>query len=207
MVKEPVIILANGDYPLHPIPVQKINEAGAIICCDGAVNQLIVNKLEPDVIIGDLDSLDSSIKKKYSNKIIHLPDQDENDLRKAIRWAEDEGIKEATILGATGKRDDHSVANIFILLQFSTSLNCTLITNHGIFNTTKGREEFQSSIGQQVSLFSADPEIEITSINLKYNFISKNLTNLYCGSLNESISETFTLILSHGKILVYQEFA
>ena len=124
-----------------------------------------------------------------------------------LLYGENEGFKKATILGATGKRDDHSVSNIFILLQFSTSLNCTLITNHGVFNTATGKKEFKSFMGQQISLFSADPEINITSINLKYNLNSNNLTNLYCGSLNESISETFIIILSHGKILVYQAFA
>ena len=53
MILEPSVILANGDYPTHPIPVKKINEAGCIICCDGAVNQLIDKGLEPSIIIGD----------------------------------------------------------------------------------------------------------------------------------------------------------
>ena len=207
MIKEPVVILANGDYPTHPIPVQKINEAGCIICCDGSVSQLLDNGLEPYAIIGDLDSLDDSIKNKYRNKTIHFPDQDENDLRKAIRWAEGEGIKKVTILGAVGKRDDHSLSNIFILLQFPTSLKCILLTDQGVFTVAEGRVDFQSFPGQQVSLFSASPEIKITSTNLKYNLISAKLNNLYSGSLNESTSENFTLTILHGKILVYQVFA
>ena len=104
MIKEPVVILANGDYPTHPIPVQKINESGFIISCDGAMNNMSECGVEPDIIIGDLDSLNDSLKSKYSDKIIYLPGQHENDLRKAIRWAESKGVREATILGATGKR-------------------------------------------------------------------------------------------------------
>jgi thiamine pyrophosphokinase len=204
MINEPVVILANGNYPTHPIPLQKLNEAGCIICCDGAVDQL--EGLEPDIIIGDLDSIDHSLNKKYIQKIIHLPEQDENDLQKAIRWVEDEGIKEVAILGATGKRDDHSLSNIFILLQFPTAMKCKLYSDHGIFSIAFGLTEFQSFPGQQVSIFSADPKIEITSINLKYNLKSTNFTNLYSGSLNESIAEVFTLSLSHGKILTYQVY-
>ena len=207
MIKEPGVILANGDYPTHSIPVQKIKEAGCIICCDGALNNMIKSGMEPHIIIGDLDSIDDSLKNKYRNKTFHFPDQDENDLQKAIRWAEGKNIKEATILGATGKRDDHSLANIFTLLQFPTALHCTLITNHGCFSIAKGKEEFQSFNGQQVSLFSASSEIEITSTNLKYNLISTKLNNLYCASLNESKSEVFTLRILHGNILVYQVFA
>ena len=206
MVKNPVVILANGNYPTHPIPVKKLHNAGCIVCCDGAAGQLTAKGLEPSIIIGDLDSIDQSLKSKYNDKTIHLPGQDENDLRKAIRWAEDGGIKEVAILGATGKRNDHSLSNIFILLQFPTSLKCTLITDYGYFKTAEGTDEFQSFKGQQVSLFSTDPEIEITSRNLKYNLISTKLTYLYSGSLNESVSENFTLCISHGKILVYQAF-
>ena len=207
MIKEHVVILANGDYPTHPTPLKKINGAGCIICCDGALNSMIENDIEPHIIIGDLDSIGQSLKSKYDDRTIHCPYQDENDLRKAIRWAEGEKIREATILGATGKRDDHSMANIFTLLQFPTSLKCTLITDYGCFSMIEGTSIFQSFTGQQVSLFSASPDIEITSTNLKYNLISSNLNNLYCGSLNESISEKFSLNISHGKILVYQVFA
>ena len=67
MIKEPVVILANGDYPTHPIPVQKLSKAGWIICCDGAVNSMIENNMEPHVIIGDLDSIDPILKSKYKN--------------------------------------------------------------------------------------------------------------------------------------------
>ena len=207
IILEPVVILANGDFPAHPIPMQKLSESGCIICCDGATDHLINNGMKPYVIIGDLDSIDSTLKPKYADRIIHLPDQGENDLMKAIRWTEDNGIEEATILGATGKRDDHSLANIFILLQFPTSLKFTFITNHGVFSTVENRVEFQSFKGQQVSLFSADPQIEITSNNLKYNLSCSNLANLYCSSLNESNGETFSLSISHGKILIYQVFA
>ena len=206
MILEPSVILANGDYPTHPIPAKKINEAGCSICCDGAVNQLIDKGLEPSIIIGDLDSINQTLKSKYEDRIIHAPGQDGNDLQKAIRWAENEGINEVAILGSTGKRDDHSLANIFILLQFSTSLKCTLITDYGCFTVAKGMESFQSFKGQQVSLFSANPAIEITSTNLKYNFNSSKVNNLYCGSLNECIYEYFSLSVSHGEILVYQVF-
>ena len=78
MIKEPVVILANGDYPIHPIPVQKLSKAGWIICCDGAVNSMIENNMEPHIIIGDLDSIDPILKSKYENRIIPLQDQPRN---------------------------------------------------------------------------------------------------------------------------------
>ena len=139
--------------------------------------------------------------------MIELPDQNNNDLRKAINWAETNKIKKAAILGAIGKRDDHSLANIFTLLQYPTQLQMIIYTDHGIFSVAENEKIFDSFIGQQISLFATDDNIEVTSNNLKYNMDNKVLTTLYYGSLNESLNNSFTLTLSHGRILVYQVFA
>ena len=206
MIQEPVVILANGDFPSHNSPLIILENASTIICCDGSVNHLVKNGMEPHYILGDLDSINNNLRNKYSDRIIELPDQDENDLRKTIQWVVEKGVKKAVILGATGKRDDHNLANIFTLLQYPSTLEITMYSNHGIFSVAENEKTFDSFTGQQISLFSTDPKIEVTSNNLKYNFNNKMLTTLYNGSLNESINENFTLTLSHGKILVYQVF-
>ena len=207
MIQEPIVILANGDFPCHKEPLLILENSGTIICCDGSVNNLVKNGMEPNYILGDMDSIDDSLKNKYKEQVIELPEQDQNDLRKTIEWVEKKGVKKTIILGATGKRDDHSLANIFTLLQYPTSLEITIYTNHGIFSVVKGEQKFYSFKGQKISLFSTDSDIEVTSNNLKYNLNNKMLTNLYSGSLNESLDESFTLTISHGRILVYQVFA
>jgi len=201
-----VVILANGDFPKHPNPLHILNEAITIICCDGAVNNLEEYGIIPSHIIGDMDSISPELKNKYKDKLIHVPEQNENDLRKALKWAENNGAKKASILGATGKRDDHSLANIFTLLEFPSQLKLTIFTDHGKFSVVKGDQKFASFIGEQVSLFSTDNTIGITSTHLKYNLNSKKLTNLYCGSLNESLNDVFTISISHGQILVHQVY-
>jgi len=201
-----VVILANGDFPKHPNPLHILNEAITIICCDGAVNNLEEYGIIPSHIIGDMDSISPELKNKYKDKLIHVPEQNENDLRKALKWAENNGAKKASILGATGKRDDHSLANIFTLLEFPSQLKLTIFTDHGKFSVVKGDQKFASFIGEQVSLFSADNTIGITSTHLKYNLNSKKLTTLYLGSLNESLNDVFTISISHGQILVHQVY-
>ena len=200
------VILANGDFPKHPTPLRILKEATAIICCDGAVNYLNEYGLKPSQIIGDMDSISKELKIKFEDSLIHIEEQNENDLRKALKWAENNGAKKASILGATGKRDDHSLANIFTLLEFPSQLKMTIFTDHGKFSVVKGDQKFASFTGEQVSIFSADQTIEITSTHLKYNLNNKKLTNLYCGSLNESLNDVFTISISHGKILMYQVF-
>ena len=60
-----------------------------------------------------MDSIDKTIEEQYKDIIIKLNDQNENDLRKAITWTENNNATDIIILGATGKREDHSLANIF----------------------------------------------------------------------------------------------
>ena len=207
MLDQPVVILANGDFPSHEVPLGKLQDANTIICCDGSINNLVKNKMEPQHILGDMDSIDDTLKNKYRDRIIELPGQNENDLRKAIVWAEKNGAEKTAILGATGKRDDHSLANIFTLSQYPSQLEMIIYTDYGIFSVAENEKIFDSFTGQQISLFATDQSIEVTSRDLKYNMKNKLLTSLYCSSLNEALKDSFTLTLSHGRILVYQVFA
>ncbi len=58
------VILANGTYPTHAVPVRYLEEADLIVCCDGAAEKLVAHGMEPGIIIGDLDfSLPGAEKK------------------------------------------------------------------------------------------------------------------------------------------------
>ena len=40
-LNDPVIIIANGDFPTHPIPIKYIENSKTIICTDGAADKLV----------------------------------------------------------------------------------------------------------------------------------------------------------------------
>ena len=63
MIQEPVVIVANGDFPFHKEPLLILQDANTIICCDGAVNHLVKNGMEPHYILGDMDSIKCSKRK------------------------------------------------------------------------------------------------------------------------------------------------
>ncbi len=56
------VILANGEYPSHPLPLQMLEEAKFVVCCDGAANEYISRGHTPDIIIGDGDSFHRNIR-------------------------------------------------------------------------------------------------------------------------------------------------
>ena len=84
------------------------------------------------------------------------------------------------------------------------NVDVEMITDYGIFTPIASTKVFESAVGQQVSIFSLDKR-PVSSQNLKYPLNESVLDNLWKGSLNESLGETFTLY-TEGKIIVYRTF-
>ena len=204
--ENPIVIIANGEYPNHHIPLNVLINAKKIIACDGAVNLLDKNKIKPNFIIGDLDSISNKLKVKYKKNIISIPSQKNNDFSKALNFAIKNKYNKISILGASGLRDDHGIGNFFRLFEYSSSISLKMYTNYGIFHFINKKTQFPSFKGQQISIFAIDKTIKISSNKLKYNLKGLMLSSLFSGTLNESISDNFSINLTHGSIAIYQTY-
>lgn len=192
-MNESVVILANGRYPEHQVPLKHLNDAERIICCDGAVVSLLEAGLTPWAIVGDMDSVPESLQKEFASVIHRSDDQESNDLTKAFRFAMERGIKRVVILGATGHREDHTLGNISLMAEYLKEADVWIITDHGIFLPAGNGEVVSSLPGQQVSLFTPDVSAEIDSEGLKYPLAGRRLTNWWRGTLNEATGNGFIL--------------
>ena len=189
----PSIILANGAFPKSQKLLDLLDHSQQIICCDGAVNKLLKSGREPHIIIGDLDSVEANHKAKYQNILVQINDQNTNDLTKAINWCHAHKIEEVFILGATGQREDHTIGNISLLTEYHKKLKVRMLTDNGVFIPISESTNFKSTIGQQVSIFSLNPSVEITSNGLKYPLQNLALINWWMGTLNEATSNEFEI--------------
>ena len=100
--KTPIVIIANGAFPLHDYPHDVLLSAGTVICTDGSANYLKSINLEPHVIIGDFDSIKA--KESFKGLMIQDPNQNSTDLEKALEWLIMNSIDEVIILVAMGLR-------------------------------------------------------------------------------------------------------
>lgn len=206
------VILANGQFPTHNIPLQLLHQADRLICCDGALDKLInhdaFNSQQPLTIIGDGDSIDPTLRAKFKDKFIHVSDQYTNDLTKAINLCEPNATTSVDIIGATGLRDDHNLANISLLSDYSVKcpFPVRMVTDYGIFTPISSDTTFKSFARQQVSIFTFDSSIQLTFEGLEYPLDHCKLTRLWQGSLNASLGDSFTIKVSHGPVLVYQTY-
>lgn len=198
------VIVANGRYPHHPVPLSVIEDALYIVCCDGAANHFIEIGGIPDAIVGDCDSISEENKIRFADRLFPDKEQETNDLTKSVRFCVENGRKDITIVGGTGIREDHSIGNISLLADYEALANVKMVTNYGVFTPISSRTTFKSFAGEKVSLFAIG-QTPITTDGLKYPIQNRVLTNWWQGTLNESLGDSFT-IDTCGRIIVFQVF-
>lgn len=198
------VILANGDFPKHAIPLSILHKAEYVVCCDGAINNLTHTNIIPNAIVGDCDSLSAFNQERFKDIIHRSKEQDTNDLTKAMKFCLDQGRNKITILGATGKREDHTIGNIALLSQYAKWADVEMITDHGSFIAIEENSEFECYIKQQVSLFCLD-HCHITTHNLLYEVKNRVFESWWQATLNEAISNNFG-IDTDGRTIIYRLF-
>jgi thiamine pyrophosphokinase len=201
-----VVILADGSFPEHPVTLGILNGASKIVCCDGSTDALVKHGLEPWAIVGDMDSISPELFEKYSKRTYKDDDQESNDLTKAVKWCHKQNISDITILGATGRREDHSIGNISLLSKYTDFINVQMVTDTGIFIPFNKSFGLKTVPGQQISVFSLSSETEITSAGLKYKLERRRLTSWWEATLNEATGELVKLDFENGNVIVYLNF-
>ncbi|MBT3250913.1 MAG: thiamine diphosphokinase [Candidatus Marinimicrobia bacterium] len=204
ILPEQAVVIANGLFPDHPIPLEILQKSNFNIYCDGAAKRSHLDKYAPDIIIGDLDSIQKDVYDKYREIIVRVETQDTSDLEKALLWCNKYSIKSVVILGASGLREDHLISNIFLLESYCQDFDhISMITNYGSFSPVYSEKIFESFLGQQVSIFCIDATVKITSEHLMYPLNKTSLNGLNKGISNESTSTSFTISLSHGVVVIF----
>ena len=197
------VIFANGAVPEHSVPLRALGAAERIICCDGAVDKLVRLGYEPEWVVGDLDSISDSSRQRFSERLVEVSDQNRNDLAKAFKLCIGHGWHDIAVIGATGGREDHTLGNLSLLVDFARQLNIVLLSDSGIFVPLTDSAAIEAEPGQQVSIFSFDPDASIHSQGLKYPLNGIKLNRWWQATLNEAVASRVSLEFSGGPVLLF----
>jgi thiamine pyrophosphokinase len=210
-----VVIIAGGDFPKKEYPRQILRDADSIICCDGnALKAFLRNRKaifgedcrQPDAVVGDLDSMPAKLLDEYGDLLVHIEEQDDNDLAKAFHYVLDHipGVDLITFLATTGKREDHTLGNISLLARYRAEmqLDVTMITDHGYFVPIRGYAELESFQGQQVSIFNLGCS-QISAEGLKWEPYAYQ--QWWQGTLNEATGQRI-LLHGDGNLVVFRTY-
>jgi thiamine pyrophosphokinase len=113
------IIVANGQVNEDEGYGCLLRPDDLIIAADGGAAVAQQLGLVPQVVIGDMDSLSPELRARLEARgcqfVDRPPRKDETDTELAIQYALQQGAREILLLGATGDRLDHTLANVFLL--------------------------------------------------------------------------------------------
>ncbi|MBO5419844.1 MAG: thiamine diphosphokinase [Bacteroidales bacterium] len=211
-----VVIICDGCFPKSAYPCYLIQTADFIICCDGALRKFLKNSKKifgedrlPDLVTGDMDTLSKALQKKYADIIVKVDEQEHNDQTKAVTWAVDnlgDGL-DIFILGATGEREDHTIGNISLLMEYARrwdleqkEISIQMISDHGTLFAISDTTEIDCGTGRRISIFSPDNSLKIKSEGLQWPTDDVVFDNWWKATLNRACSDRIRLTFSHPSI-------
>jgi len=199
--KKNVSVILNGQMPTDDTIINQITNSDYIIAVDGSANKLFDLEIIPDVIIGDLDSL-QNIKNKDID-LVETPDQNKTDFRKTLEWCIEKNILNISIFGISGESEDHFLGNYYTLSDFGEKISWKAFTDFSVISPCVGNKKFESFKGQKVSLFCMKGSSTVNSENLEYPLQSYHLKPSDDAVRNLSLEDNFT-IESTTTILIFQ---
>ena len=216
------------------------DEKICLIAADRGLEFFLEERIWPDVVIGDFDSLSEEGKvfleihekgnendeipyggmiewkaqKGFGNeikeiKVIRLrPEKDDSDTQSAMNYAIQNGAKRITILGATGNRVDHLMANFGLLvLAKNQGVEVILADQYNYMKLVSDGEIIKKSeqFGKYVSFFPLGGDVTgLTLEGFKYSLDNYHLTTADSGLTvsNEIVSEKAKVTYRSGTLLM-----
>ena len=203
------VVVAGGEYPTAAQPLAVLQNAPLVVCCDGAADRHIATGREPDAIVGDGDSISDENREKYAHLLHIVPEQESNDQTKAVRWAINNinDIENIYILGATGGRPEHTVGNAGLLMEYTRMFDLEgrgimmeSVSDFGTMFAVTDTVSLDCGEGRQVSIFSPDNTLKISSEGLKWPTDDVVFDNWWKATLNMASQDTVKLTFSHKSL-------
>lgn len=199
------VVVDAGQFPTDAVPLRLLDGCSKVVCCDSAADKLLDSGREPYRIVGDLDSLSPAVRRKYAKRLVHIDDQETNDQTKAVTYVANElGLKSIAIVGATGLREDHTLGNISLLIDYMRlGLTARIFTDYGVFVPCQGTASFKCPPGTQVSVFNFGAT-GLRADGLKWQL--RDFGSWWQGTLNETTSDRFTVTAAEGCYLIFVNY-
>lgn len=210
------IVIGAGDLTLGNIAV---GEEDFVIAVDGGLGYCGVLEVEPDLLIGDFDSVSEEeekavrlLEQEIPDRVIRLArEKDDTDMLAAFKEGLARGYRQFHIYAGTGGRFDHTLANIQCLLYLKKrDAVGYLIDGTGMILVICGEAvHFRKNLEGTLSLFSLGEKAKgVTISGMKYELENAVLTNDFpIGISNEFIGEEAMISVEEGELVCMISYA
>lgn len=206
-----IVILCAGAFPTEPFPLYLLDSAEGVVCCDKAA-EIFAERYpgkKPLAVVGDMDSLSKDIQELFSDILVPETEQDYNDMTKAMRWVlrEHPEVTDITILGATGLREDHTIGNLGLLMEYPRLFDLgerrvQIVSDYGTAFCITDSCDLHLGEGRRISFFSADNSLHVSSEGLEWPLDNVVWDAWWKATLNRTSSPIVSLHLNHPSSLL-----
>ena len=197
-----ILVIANGEPPSAELVHSLLQSHSQMVAVDGGLYACLNAHLEPDLIIGDFDSISAEERRRFSHiPQIELADQYKSDLEKTLEYLFNLGPCEITVCGALGRRLDHTLTNTLLLcrypekVKFETQRELCFALSH---NSTLFCQK-----GQTLSLIPLSTTVEgITTQGLQWELNGALLNKHFIGISNICTASSVSISFTQGDLIV-----
>ena len=210
------VIVGNGQFPKKEYPLYLLESADYVVCCDGALDTYLRhfsgrNLRRPDVVVGDMDSLSKKTAERFRDIAVKIDEQETNDQSKAFHYILEHfpDVDTIHILGATGKREDHTIGNLSLLMEYAREMrrqDCgrtvfvDIVSDWSTAFAITDTCTLDVGEGRSVSIICPDNSLNIKSEGLVWPTDNVVFDNLWQATLNRASADRISLIFSHPSI-------
>ncbi len=204
------IVIGAGDLTVGKVSV---GEEDLVIAVDGGINYCSVLEIEPDILLGDFDSVNEAqreailqMKEAAPERVVVLkPQKDDTDMLAALRLGLEKGYDYFLIYGGTGGRLEHTIANIqcLLFLKNHDAVGYLMDGNGMIFVMRNEEVKLKENLEGYFSLFCLGKEAKgVTIRGMKYELTDYDMTNAFpIGVSNEFIGKEATVSVENGELV------
>ena len=210
------VIVGNGQFPKKEYPLYLLESADYVVCCDGALDTYLRhfrgrNLRRPDVVVGDMDSLSEKTAERFRDIAVKIDEQETNDQSKAFHYILEHfpDVDTVHILGATGKREDHTIGNLSLLMEYAREMrrqDCgrtvfvDIVSDWSTAFAITDTCTLDVGEGRSVSIICPDNSLNIKSEGLVWPTDNVVFDNLWQATLNRASADRISLTFSHPSI-------
>ncbi|MGE5673091.1 MAG: thiamine diphosphokinase [Mycobacterium leprae] len=189
-----------------------IGHTDFVLCADGGLRHARTMGIKPDLLLGDFDSIEPELlaeARAGDLPILQVPvEKDFTDTHLAFMEVLKRGATEVVVLGATGDRLDHTVANLLLLPGLPEGVAVTLVDAKNIVRLLHpgGRVTVQGAPGDFLSLLPLSPVVTgVTVEPVKWPLADATLRwGESLGVSNRLQTTEATVSIREGYLLVVQ---
>jgi|GEM_PF-335156 len=173
--KTSVVLVLNGSISKTQLQSELAHSNNFIICADGAAEHVLALGFMPDLVVGDLDSLNSENQQTLTDAGVRFlktsPHKDETDGELALQATLARNPEKLTIFGMDGGRFDMIYVNLGLLLTAELTLQPVEVECYfedescGVLLTSKTPFNRECKANGTISLLALTDEVEVTELS------------------------------------------